>query len=52
MLLKFSRVIRYLVDLFCLFLQDLARRFALSVGVDTAKSQARECVVTLHRLVF
>lgn len=30
-------------------IKDLARRFALSVGVDTAKSQARECVVTLHR---
>ena len=52
MLLKFSGVIHCLVDLFCLFSQDLARRFALSVGADTAKSQARECVVTLHRLVF
>ena len=31
--------------------QELARKFALSVGVDTMKSQSRECVVTLHRFV-
>ncbi|PFX16109.1 cohesin subunit SA-2-like [Stylophora pistillata] len=29
--------------------KELARRFALSVGVDTTKPQSRECVVTLHR---
>ncbi|XP_078379288.1 cohesin subunit SA-2-like isoform X3 [Oculina patagonica] len=30
-------------------IKELAHRFALSFGVDTMKSQARECVVTLHR---
>lgn len=30
-------------------IKELARRFALSFGVDTVKPQARECVVTLHR---
>lgn len=30
-------------------IKELARRFALSVGVDTTKPQSRECVVTLHR---
>lgn len=30
-------------------LKELARRFALSFGVDILKPQARECVVTLHR---
>ena len=35
----------------CVF-QELARRFALSFGVDTMKPQARECVVTLHRYAY
>nr|QIC49987.1 cohesin subunit SA-1 [Actinia equina] len=33
---------------FCI-IKDLAHRFALSLGVDTTKSQAREALITLHR---
>ena len=44
------QVMPLILAFFVSLLKELARRFALSFGVDIVKPQARECVVTLHRL--